>query len=69
MSVESLRFASDLAARRRLSVTIALVVLVVLLALLSLAIGPVRLSPPSVDSRHEGYDACTDGHKQVRIGA
>src|SRR3954451_20625904 len=45
MSIESLRFASDVAARRRLSVTIALVVLVVLLALISLAIGPVRLSP------------------------
>ena len=48
MSVESLRLASDGAARRRLSVTAALVVLVVLLALISLGIGPVRLSPLTV---------------------
>ncbi|HEV7877310.1 iron ABC transporter permease [Bradyrhizobium sp.] len=48
MSVESLRLASDLAARRRTGVTIALVVLVVLLALTSLGTGPVRLSPLAV---------------------
>ena len=48
MSVESLRLASDPAARRRLSVTAALVVLVMLLALISLGIGPVRLSPLAV---------------------
>jgi iron complex transport system permease protein len=48
MSVESLRLASDLAARRRLGVTVALVVAVVLLALISLGIGPVRLSPLAV---------------------
>ena len=48
MSVESLRLASDGAARRRLGVTVALVVLVVLLALISLGIGPVRLSPLAV---------------------
>jgi iron complex transport system permease protein len=48
MSVESLRLASDLAARRRLGVTVALVVVVVLLALISLGIGPVRLSPLAV---------------------
>src|SRR3954449_645104 len=48
MSVESLRLASDLAARRRLSVTVVLVILVMLLALISLGIGPVRLSPLTV---------------------
>jgi iron complex transport system permease protein len=48
MSVESLRLARDLAARRRLGVTVALVVAVVLLALISLGIGPVRLSPLAV---------------------
>src|SRR5476649_2446346 len=48
MSVESLRLASEGAARRRLSVTAALVFLVVLLALISLGIGPVRLSPLAV---------------------
>jgi iron complex transport system permease protein len=48
MSVESLRLASEGAARRRLSVTAALVVLVVLLTLISLGIGPVRLSPLAV---------------------
>jgi iron complex transport system permease protein len=48
MSVESLRLASEGAARRRLSVTAALVVLVALLALTSLGIGPVRLSPLAV---------------------
>ena len=48
MSVESLRLASEGAARRRLSVTVALVALVALLALISLGIGPVRLSPLTV---------------------
>src|SRR6185369_13100088 len=48
MSVESLTLASDRAARRRLSVTVALVALVALLALISLGIGPVRLSPVAV---------------------
>src|SRR4030081_3521133 len=48
MSVESLRLASDLAARRRASVTGALVILIVVLALISLGIGPVRLSPLAV---------------------
>src|SRR3954453_18084848 len=47
MSVESLRLAGEGAARR-LSVTVALVGLVVVLALLSLGIGPVRLSPLAV---------------------
>jgi hypothetical protein len=41
MSVESLRLASEGAARRRFSVTAALVGLVVLPALTSLGIGPV----------------------------
>ncbi|MEA2883068.1 MAG: iron complex transport system permease protein [Bradyrhizobium sp.] len=48
MSVEGLTLASDRAARRRLSVTLALAVLVVLLALLSLGVGPVKLSPLTV---------------------
>jgi iron complex transport system permease protein len=48
MSVERLRLRSDLAARRRLSVTVMLAALVVLLALISLGIGPVRLSPLAV---------------------
>jgi iron complex transport system permease protein len=48
MSVESLTLASDRAARRRASVTIAFVALVIVLALISLGIGPVRLSPLTV---------------------
>src|ERR1700684_4135826 len=48
MSVENVMGAADVAARRRVSVTAALVVLVVLLALVSLGIGPVRLSPLTV---------------------
>jgi iron complex transport system permease protein len=48
MSVESLGLTSDLAARRRLGVTATLVVAVLLLALISLGIGPVRLSPLTV---------------------
>src|SRR3954465_15440656 len=48
MSVEGVTLASDRAARRRLSVTVALAFLVVLLALLSLGIGPVELSPSGV---------------------
>src|SRR5947199_2585171 len=48
MNVESLSLANESAARRRASVTAALVVLVVLLALASLGTGPVRLSPLTV---------------------
>jgi iron complex transport system permease protein len=48
MSIENVMVTADIAARRRASVMAALVVLVVLLALLSLGIGPVRLSPVSV---------------------
>ena len=48
MSVESVMLASDAAARRRLGVTAAMAALVVLLALISLGIGPVRLSPLAV---------------------
>jgi iron complex transport system permease protein len=48
MSVESLRLAGESAARRRASVTAALVALVVLLTLISLGMGPVRLSPLAV---------------------
>jgi len=48
MSVESFRLAREGATRRRAGVGIALIVLVVLLALISLGIGPVRLSPLAV---------------------
>src|ERR1700710_2283170 len=48
MSVESLRLAGEGAARRRMNVTVALVLLVVLLALVSLGIGAVRLAPLTV---------------------
>src|ERR1700704_5306265 len=48
MSVERLRLGSDLAACRRLSVTVVLAALVALLALISLGTGPVRLSPLAV---------------------
>lgn len=48
MSAQDAVVTADIAARRRASVTTALVVLVVLLALLSLGIGPVRLSPVTV---------------------
>src|SRR3984885_11696684 len=48
MSIQSVTVTADMAARRRASVTAALVVLVVLLALISLGIGPVRLSPFAV---------------------
>ena len=46
MSVEAV--AADIATRRRIGVTLALVALVVLLVLISLGIGPVRLSPLTV---------------------
>jgi len=48
MSVESAMLAGGAAARRRLGVTAAMAALVVLLALISLGIGPVRLSPLAV---------------------
>jgi iron complex transport system permease protein len=48
MSTANVMPTADIAARRRASVTAALVVLVVLLALASLGIGPVRLSPLTV---------------------
>jgi len=48
MSVEGLIPATDQAARRRVSATLALLALVVLLALVSLGIGPVKLSPLTV---------------------
>src|SRR5258708_34347256 len=48
MSIQNVMVTADIAARRRASVTAALVMLVVLLALLSLGIGPVRLSPVAV---------------------
>ena len=48
MSIQNVMVTAELAAQRRAGVTAALVVLVVLLALLSLGIGPVRLSPLTV---------------------
>jgi iron complex transport system permease protein len=48
MSIQGVTVTADLAARRRASVLAGLVVLVVLLALVSLGIGPVRLSPLTV---------------------
>src|SRR5882757_4476402 len=48
MSIQNVMVTADIAARRRSGVMAGLVVLVVLLALFSLGIGPVRLSPVSV---------------------
>ena len=48
MSAESFAVATDTAARRRIGVTLAMSALVVLLALISLGIGAVRLSPLTV---------------------
>jgi iron complex transport system permease protein len=48
MSVETAILATDTDARRRLGATVAMLALVVLLALISLGIGPVRLSPLAV---------------------
>src|SRR4030081_1083741 len=48
MSVQAVRAANDEAARRRIGVTSALAALVGLLVLISLGIGPVRLSPLAV---------------------
>src|ERR1700680_3381286 len=48
MSFQNAMMTADIAARRRSGVMVALVVLVVLLALGSLGIGPVRLSPVAI---------------------
>src|SRR5437879_7603600 len=48
MSVQAVSAANEEAARRRIGATLALAVLVGLLLLISLGIGPVRLSPVSV---------------------
>src|SRR6266850_464963 len=48
MSVEAVTLTNEDAARRRIGVTAALAVLVGLLVLISLGVGPVRLSPLSV---------------------
>src|SRR5258705_2088921 len=45
MSIQNVVVTADIAARRRSGVMAGLVILVVLLALISLGIGPVRLSP------------------------
>ena len=48
MSIQNVMVTADIAARRRSGVLAGLLVLVVLLALTSLGIGPVRLSPVAV---------------------
>lgn len=48
MSIQNVMVKADIAARRRIVATAALVLLVVLLALASLGAGPVRLSPLAV---------------------
>src|SRR5881394_289385 len=48
MSVQNVMLTADIAARRRSGVLAGLLVLVLLLALLSLGIGPVRLSPLTI---------------------
>ncbi len=48
MSIQGVTLTADIAVRRRAGVMAGLVVLVVLLALVSLGIGPVRLSPLTV---------------------
>src|SRR5438309_2062193 len=48
MSIQNVMVTAGIGARRRSGVMAGLVVLVVLLALVSLGIGPVRLSPVSV---------------------
>jgi iron complex transport system permease protein len=48
MSVQNFTMAAEIAARRRISATVALVALVVALVVISLGIGPVRLSPLTV---------------------
>jgi iron complex transport system permease protein len=48
MSIQNIMMTADIAARRRPGVMVGLILLVVLLALVSLGIGPVRLSPVSV---------------------
>jgi iron complex transport system permease protein len=60
MSIQSVTVTADIAARRRASVLAGLVVLVVLLALVSLGIGPVRLSPLTV------IDALLDGGSDMQ---
>ena len=48
MSVQNVMVTADIAARRRSGVLAGLIILVLLLALISLGIGPVRLSPVAV---------------------
>src|SRR3977135_4052387 len=48
MSIQNVMVTADIAARRRSGVVAGLVVLVVLLVLVSLGVGPVRLSPLTV---------------------
>src|SRR6202048_3768784 len=62
MSFQNVMVTADIAARRRSRVMASLVVLVVLLALASLGIGPVRLSPVTV------IDALFGGGSDVQQG-
>src|SRR4029450_801680 len=48
MSVQNVMVTADIAARRRSGVLAGLIILVLLLAVISLGIGPVRLSPVAV---------------------
>src|SRR5471032_3390988 len=57
MSIQGVMATADVAARRRASVMAALVILIVLLALTSLGIGPVRLSPLAVIDALFGGDS------------
>src|SRR3954451_21854174 len=59
MSVQNVMAGAEIAARRRASVMVGLVALVVLLVLISLGVGPVRLSPLSV------FDALFGGGSDV----
>jgi iron complex transport system permease protein len=62
MSVSNLTLAADIATRRRIGATLALVALVVLLMLISLGIGPVRLSPVTViEARFGGGSDVSQG--------
>ncbi len=60
MSIQNVTLTADIAAHRRAGVTAALVLLVILLALASLGIGPVRLSPFTV------IDALFGGGRDVQ---
>src|SRR5438045_7907673 len=60
MSIQNVMVTADIAARRRSGVLAGLIILVVLLALISLGIGPVRLTPVAV------IDALVGGGSDVQ---